>query len=149
VREDEDLDLIFSWREQGRLTENLTLRYERKLYSLHETKELRRYAGKYVDVYQFPDGRIEVRAGGVSIPYHTYDKLGEIDQGAIVENKRLGHALRVSSVIQADRDNRRADAPSTAHRSNGKLVQYKKLPGTKRSRDFSEKDLRRALENQQ
>ena len=103
---------------------------------------------KYVDVYQFPDGRIEVRAGGVSIPYHTYDKLGEIDQGAIVENKRLGHALRISSVIQANRDNRRA-APSTAHRSNGKLVQYKELPGTKRSRDFSEKDLRRALENQQ
>jgi hypothetical protein len=59
VREDEDLDLIFSWREQGRLTENLTLRYERKLYSLHETKELRRYAGKYVDVYQFPDGRMK------------------------------------------------------------------------------------------
>ena len=36
----------------------------------------------------------------------TYDKLGEIDQGAIVENKRLGHALRISSVIQADRDSR-------------------------------------------
>jgi hypothetical protein len=68
VREDEDLDLIFSWREQRRLTENLTLRYERKLYSLQETKELRRYAGKYIDVYQFPDGRIEVRVGGTSIP---------------------------------------------------------------------------------
>jgi hypothetical protein len=149
VREDEDLDLIFSWREQRRLTDNLTLRYERKLYSLHETKELRRYAGKYVDVYQFPDGRIEVRAGGASIPYHTYDKIGEIDQGAIVENKRLGHALRISSVIQANRDNRRVKVPSTAHRSNGKLVPQKKLPGTRRSRDFNEQDLRRALEDQQ
>jgi hypothetical protein len=68
VRTDEDLDSIFSWREQRRLTDNLTLRYERKLYSLKETKEIRRYAGKYVDVYQFPDGRIEVRVGGASIP---------------------------------------------------------------------------------
>jgi Winged helix-turn helix len=149
VRQDENLDLIFSWREQRRLTEQLTLRYERKLYSLKETKDLRRYAGKYVDVYQFPDGRIEVRVGGASIPYHTYDKIGEIDQGAIVENKRLNHALRISSMVQANRDNRRAAKPSTAHRSDGKPVQYKKLPGTKRSREFNEKDLRRALEIQQ
>jgi hypothetical protein len=98
VREDEDLDLIFSWREQRRFTENLTLRYERKLYSLKETKDLRRYAGTYVDVYQFPDGRIEVRIRGASIPYPTFDKIGEIDQGAVVENKRLNHALRISSI---------------------------------------------------
>jgi hypothetical protein len=42
VREDEDLDLIFSWREQRRLAENLTLRYERRLYSLKESGRLRR-----------------------------------------------------------------------------------------------------------
>jgi hypothetical protein len=86
---------------------------------------------------------------GHQSPYRTYDKIGKIDQGAIVENKRLSHALRISGLIQANRDNRRASAPSTAHRSNGKLVQYKNNPGTKRSRDLNEKDLRRDLDDRE
>jgi hypothetical protein len=101
IRDDEDLDLIFSWREQRKVTSNLTLHYERKLYLLQDTPENRRYAGKYLDVHQFPDGRIEIRAAGVSVPYSTYDKLGAIDQGAIVDNKRIGHALRISHLVQA------------------------------------------------
>jgi hypothetical protein len=92
VRPDEDLDSIFAWREQRKVTGNLTLHYERKLYLLADTPKNRRYAGKYLDVYQFPDGKVEIRAAGVKVPYSTYDKLGAIDQGAIVENKRLGHA---------------------------------------------------------
>ena len=31
IRKDEDLDLIFNWRELRKLTQNLTLHYERKL----------------------------------------------------------------------------------------------------------------------
>ena len=106
IRADEDLNLIFTWREQRKVTSNLTLHYERKLYLLPDTPENRHYASKYLDVYQFPDGKIEIRAAGVSLPYSTYDKLGAIDQGAIVENKRLGHALRISNMVQAERDNR-------------------------------------------
>jgi hypothetical protein len=89
-----------------KLTSNLTLHYESKLYLLPDTAENRRYAGKYLEIYQFPDGRIQIRAAGVPLPYSTYDKLGAIDQGAIVENKRLGHALRISNLVQAERDNR-------------------------------------------
>src|SRR6202140_3968935 len=122
VRPDEDLDSIFAWREQRKVTSNLTLHYERKLYLLPDTPKNRRYAGKYLDVYQFPDGKIEIRAAGVSLPYSTYDKLGAIDQGAIVENKRLAHALRISNMVQAERDNRSVGGPSTAHRSDGKKV---------------------------
>jgi hypothetical protein len=36
IRKDEDLDLIFSWRELRKLTQNLTLHYERKLYLLRD-----------------------------------------------------------------------------------------------------------------
>jgi hypothetical protein len=35
--EDEDLDLIFTWREQRKVTSNLTLHYELKLYLLPNT----------------------------------------------------------------------------------------------------------------
>jgi hypothetical protein len=148
IRADEDLNLIFTWREQRKVTSNLTLHYERKLYLLPDTPENRRYATKYLDVYQFPDGKIEIRAAGVSLPYSTYDKLGAIDQGAIVENKRLGHALRISNMVQAERDNRSVAGPSTAHRINGKKVPRKKLAGTKTQRELNQKDLQKALEVQ-
>ncbi len=51
IREDEDLDQIFTWREQRKVTANLTLHYERKLYLLADTPQNRGYAGKYLDVY--------------------------------------------------------------------------------------------------
>ncbi len=73
VREDEDLDSIFSWREQRKVTGNLTLHYERKLYLLADTLKNRRYVGKYLDVFEFPDGRIQIRAAGVSMPYSRYE----------------------------------------------------------------------------
>jgi len=146
IRQDEDLDLIFTWREQRKLTSNLTLHYERKLYLLPDTPQHRRYAGKYLDVYQYPDGKIEIRAAGTSLPYTTYDKLGTIDQGAIVESKRLGHALRISTIVQAQRDNRSVAGPSTAHRANGKKVPRKKLAGTKTQRELNAQDLQKALQ---
>ncbi|PXB62091.1 hypothetical protein DL507_29955, partial [Klebsiella pneumoniae] len=42
--------------------------------------------GKYIDVYHYPDGRKELRLNGTLLPYSTYDRLSEIDQGAIVGN---------------------------------------------------------------
>jgi hypothetical protein len=148
VRPDEDLDSIFAWREQRKVTSNLTLHYERKLYLLADTPKNRSYAGKYLDVYQFPDGQIEIRAVGVKVPYSTYDKLGAIDQGAIVDNKRLGHALRISGLVQAERDNQYYSGPSTAHRGGGRSKPRKRAAGAKSQRELSQKDVEKALEVQ-
>jgi len=145
VRTDEDLDSIFSWRELRKVTKNLTLHYERKLYLLTETPDARRVIGKYVEVFQFPDGRIEIRAGGMVLPYSVYDKLGEIDQGAVVENKRLGQVLRIAQLVQAHREIGGAGGPSTAHRPNGKQVPGPRLPGTKTQRELGPEDLRGAI----
>ena len=82
----------------------------------------------------------------MKVPYSTYDKLGAIDQGAIVENKRLGHVLRISGLVQAERDNHYYAGPSTAHRSGGKHVPRKKGVGAKTQRELSQKDVERALE---
>jgi len=145
IRKDEDLDLIFSWRELRKLTQNLTLHYERKLYMLKDTPAHRQLIGKYLDVYQYPDGRIEIRTAGVSIPYSEFDKLGELDQGQIVENKRLGHVLQAVQIVQAQRDNRVLSAPSTAHRQNGRLSRVRKTPGTKTQRQLNVHDLAAAI----
>ena len=144
LRDDENLDGIFAWRETRKVTRNLTLHYERKLYLLPDVPAHRRLIGKYIDVFHYPDGRIEIRAGGESLPYSTYDKLGAIDQGEIVDNKRLGHVLRIAQIVQAKRDDRREE-PSSAQRVNGRHVQRKKVQGLKTQRELNAGDLENAV----
>ena len=82
----------------------------------------RRLIGKYLDVYQFPNGRIEIRAAGTSLPYSEFDKLGELDQGQIVENKRLGHECNAGNQVTASSDIP-GDAGTHAFLySNGKML---------------------------
>lgn len=88
----------------------MTLQYDRALYLIQDQPEHRWLVHRYVEVAEYPDGRIELWADGTSLPYVLYDRLSEIDQGAIVENKRLGHVLEVAQQVQAQRDNRRIQA---------------------------------------
>jgi hypothetical protein len=145
VRKDEDLDAIFAWREYRKVTDSLTLRYERKMYLLEDTPDNRRHIGKYIEVFQFPDGRIEIRVAGVSLPYSTYNKIGTIDHGAIVDNKRLSQVLRTAQIVQAQRDDRVIRRPSTAHRADGTPIPKNKIAGTKRQRDLAVDDLHTAI----
>lgn len=145
VRKDEDLDAIFAWREYRKVTDSLTLRYERKMYLLEDTPDNRRHIGKYIEVFQFPDGRIEIRVAGVSLPYSTYNKIGTIDHGAIVDNKRLSQVLRTAQIVQAQRDDRVICRPSTAHRADGTPIPKNKIAGTKRQRDLTVDDLHIAI----
>ncbi len=110
LHSDEDLDLIFAWREARRVSQRLTVQYDKVLYLLADTPQSRRLAGDHVEIYHYPDGRIEPRVDGTALPFTTYDKLCEIDQGAIVENKRLGHVLQVAQLVQAQRDSRRSQS---------------------------------------
>ena len=93
VRTDEDLDLIFSWRVQRKVSRSLTLQHDRIVYLLENCEPNVALIHRYIDVYEYPDGHIEIRADGESLRYERYDRLGQIDTSAIVENKRLGHAL--------------------------------------------------------
>jgi len=147
VRSDESLNLIFAWRELRKVTQNLTLHYERKLYLLADVPAHRRLIGKYIDVFQYPDGKIELRVAGVVLPYTTYDKLGVIDQGEVVASKRLGHVLQVAQLVQANRDNRSVSGPSTAHRLNGKHVPRTKAQGASTQRELNSKHLQSAIES--
>jgi hypothetical protein len=147
VRNDEDLAAIFAWREYRKVTDSLTLRYERKMYLIEDTPDNRRYIGKYIEVFQFPDGRIEIRAAGHSLPYSTYNKVGTIDHGDIVDNKRLSQVLRTAQIVQAQRDDRVVRRPSSAHRADGTPIPVDKIAGAKRQRELSENDLHSAIKN--
>ena len=131
--------------ELRKVTKDLTLHYERKLYLLADTPENRRIIGKYLEIFQYPDGRIEIRVAGQSLPYSVYDKLGSVDQGAIVENKRLGHMLQVAQMVQSKRDSRAVDRPSTAHRADGTPVPRSRVVDSKRQRELGVDDLHKAM----
>ncbi len=78
-----------------------------------------RLRGKMVDVYDFPDGRLEVRWKGRSLPYSAFGKLQRVSHAAIVENKRLGEILAWIKEPQ-DRQPRFTRVPDGPRRSNQK-----------------------------
>ncbi len=144
LRADEDLDLIFSWRVQRKVSLSLTLQHDRIIYLLENCEANRSLIHRYIDVYEYPDGHIEIRADGQSLRYERYDRLGQIDTSAVVENKRLGHALQAALIIQAQRDDRRIKAPSRTHR--GKSPQpLRAASGTKRASQFTAEDIEIAV----
>lgn len=142
IRSDECLDLIFTWREPRCVSKNLTFQYDKALYMLEDTLDNRRLAGHYIEVYKYPDGRIEPRVNEAALPYTIYDRLPEIDQGSIVNNKRLGHVLQVAKFVQEKRDNRRSQSlPSV----DGTPRRRGRPPGKKAPRALDQSDMLEAL----
>jgi hypothetical protein len=115
-----DLGLIFTVREKRKVSKSLTIQYDKMLYLIEDSELSRRAIGKYIDVYHYPDGRKELRLNGTLLPYSTYDRLSEIDQGAIVDNKRLGRTqslsvwCRASGITRAVNSRWRWPFPTTA-----------------------------------
>jgi hypothetical protein len=145
VREDEDLDRILCWRVPRKVSNVLTLQYDRVIYLLDDTPANRSLIHTYIEVVEYPNGVVEIWADGACLPYVPYDRLSEIDQGAVVENKRLGHALQLAQQMQALRDDRRAsDSPSRTNRGEA-AVAHHTLEGRKTARAMTEEDYKAAL----
>jgi hypothetical protein len=67
--------------------------YDKVLFILEPSEPVKAAIGKRVTVVDYPDGRLSIRYKGVELAYRTFDKIRQVDQRAIVENKRLGAAL--------------------------------------------------------
>src|SRR6267142_845189 len=104
LRGDEDLSRIFSWQEERRMSRNLVVHFKRITYLVEPGPETLRFAGKRVRVFEWEDGRVEIRCEGQLLPYSPFDKNRCVDQGAVVENKRLSAALSVIQASQLERD---------------------------------------------
>lgn len=147
LRSDEDLHAIFTWRVQRKVTQALTLQHERCIYLLQDTPQARALIHRHIDVWEYPDGRIELRADGRVLPYARYDRLSQVDAGAVVDNKRLGHALQLAQLIQDQRDDRRRSNTPSRTVAGEPVRQTKQTPGTKRQRQFTDEDIRAAIEH--
>jgi hypothetical protein len=145
LRADENLDALFTWREPRKLTKALTVQYDRVIYLLADTLANRKRIGRYLEVWEYPDGRIEIRADGASLPYVPYDRLAQIDQGAVVDHKRLSHALQVAQALQTQRDDRRASGSPSRTNHGVAVRKSERTPGTKKQREFTRADLNEVI----
>ena len=75
------------------LSQALTLQYDKVLFILEPTEAAQSAIGKRVTAYDYPDGRLLIRYEGQELPYRTFDKIRQVKETNIVENKRLGSLL--------------------------------------------------------
>jgi hypothetical protein len=115
----DDLDDSFAWKEERSVSVNLTLQYDQVLFILEPTGIARSLARKRVTVIDYPDGRLAIRHNGIDLPYRTFDKRPQVNQAAIVENKRLGPVLAYIAEKQKELDmSRSAKAPRRRGQKN-------------------------------
>ena len=112
---------ILCHREKRYVGAQLTMSYDRKQIILDRNEVTEELAGKYVELYDFPDRPLELRWKGVSLPYRVFSKDQRVSHTAIVENKRLSHAL---SLVKAQQDLKH----ETKVLTNSEKTGYKKRP---------------------
>jgi hypothetical protein len=57
-----------------------------------------------VTVVDYPDGRLSIRYKGAEQAYRTFDKIPQVDQGAIADNRRFGPVLAMIREQQLRRE---------------------------------------------
>jgi hypothetical protein len=112
----DDLEDAFAWKEERTLSRALTLQYDKVLFILEPVEQAKAAIGKRVTVVDHPDGRLSIRYKGIALAYRTFDKIQQVDQGAIVENKRLGAALTFIREEQLRREPQRRSTKAPRRR---------------------------------
>ena len=89
----EELDDIFTWQEPRKVTKNLTITYDKCIYMLEPTALNHKLVGQSISFLEYPDGTVALMHEGRKLNYSIFDKLSQLNQREIVENKRLGSVL--------------------------------------------------------
>jgi hypothetical protein len=84
-------------------------------YLLLDTPAQRRLIGREIMVYHYCDDRV---VDGQLLDYCIKDQLAPVNQGAIVDNKRLGHVLLMAQEVQTMRDDVRSRAAPSSPTTN-------------------------------
>jgi len=93
LTERDDLEGILCWQEERTVSNSLTLQYDKVLFILEPNEITRPLARQRVTIFDYPDGRFVIKHQGRELPDRIFDKVQQVDQAAIVENKRLGPVL--------------------------------------------------------
>ncbi|RWE18513.1 MAG: ISNCY family transposase [Mesorhizobium sp.] len=119
LAEHEDLDAAMCHKEVRKLSQALTLRYDKVLFILEPTEFAKSAAGSKVLVCDYPDGRLEIVHEGIALPFGTFDKLQAVNRCEIVEHKRLDEVLTWIADRQDEREvHRSRHAPRRTGQDN-------------------------------
>ncbi len=119
----DNLDRSMSWQEQRTVSNSLTIQYDKVLFLLEANEYCTELKRKPVTVYDYPDGRFEIRHQGTLLPYSRFDKLRQVKQGEIVNHKRLGATLAFARQQQAERALQRSQsAPKRRGQDNSSFA---------------------------
>ena len=102
--EHDQLEEAFAWKEERTVSNSLTLQYDQVLFILEPNEVTRPLARRRVTVFDYPDGRLAIKHNGLELPYRTFDRRQQMNQAAVVENKRLGPILAYIAERQKELD---------------------------------------------
>jgi hypothetical protein len=117
----DDLEDAFAWKEERTLSQALTLQYDKVIFILEPSEPAKAAIGKRVTVVDYPNGRLSIRYGGAELAYRTFDKVRQVDQGAIADNKRLGSVLAMIRDEQLRRGPERRSGPRRRDQRDARL----------------------------
>ena len=99
LHSDEDLELIFAWREARRVSQRLTVQYDKVLYLLADTPQSVAWRVITSMIYHTRMAASS-QVDGTALPFTTSRQTLRDRPGAIVENKRLGHVPQVAQLVK-------------------------------------------------
>lgn len=120
-------------KEVRKLSEALTLRYDKVMFILEPSDVAKRLAGAKVVVCDYPDGRLEITHDGTSLPYKTFDTLQSVHRSEIVEHKRLDATL---TWIAEQQESREVHRSQHAPRRTGQEDHMFGIPDGSRSNGY-------------
>ena len=91
------------------------------IFILEPSEPAKAAIGKRVTIFDYPDGRLLIRYKGVELAYRTFDKIRQVDQGAIADNKRLGPVLAMIRDQQLRRGPQRRSGPRRRDQRDARL----------------------------
>ena len=122
LRDGEDLDVIFTWQEERKISRNLTFQYRRVMYLVEPGPETLELAGERCRVHEHEDGSIKIRHADKPLSCSIFfDKDPLVPRSAIVTHKRLGAVLSKIRHDQQERDRQRLARRSLTNRQKDRI----------------------------
>ncbi len=121
VRRDEDLERIFSWQEDRKISKELTVHFQGGRYLIEPGPETLELRGRRCRVHEYFDGRVELRYEGRCLPFTVFEEQRRVSQGDIVANKRLGAVLATIQADQRKRDEEALASPRIRNRRKERI----------------------------
>ncbi len=116
LQSSDDLARVFSWQELRFVSKSLPLNYKRVLYVLDPTEAARAARSKAVGIEEREDGSLRFWHGEHELLATAFPKEHRVQQGEVVENKRLSVALDFIKEQQRERIEAKVAKPSTTRR---------------------------------